>query len=173
MNTRKGQAAIEYLTNYTWAIAVIIIVGIAIFGLNIGGVRNSLTSQSSTVIQGGEQLSVVGYTCSAGLVATVSVQNNGATLLKNIFVNITPNNSASGVEAAKANYTYTTCNGASATNLFPGQSVACTSASGNSTLCATKAGQSYTIMVSIAYTDDNTGVVYKPVRNFTGTLQAA
>ncbi|MBI4017890.1 MAG: hypothetical protein HY366_03020, partial [Candidatus Aenigmarchaeota archaeon] len=68
MNTRKGQAAIEYLTNYTWAIAVIIIVGIAIFGLNIGGVRNSLTTQSSTVIQGGEQLSVVGYTCSAGLV---------------------------------------------------------------------------------------------------------
>ncbi|MBI4017891.1 MAG: hypothetical protein HY366_03025 [Candidatus Aenigmarchaeota archaeon] len=159
MDTRKGQAAIEYLTNYTWAIAVIIIVGIAIFGLNIGGVRNSLTSQSSTITQAGEQLAVVGHTCS-GTTLTVSVQNNGANRLA--LSNGWYMGSVAGATGAGS------CN-PNATSLFPSETTACAAALTN---CGT-IGQPYKVYVVMNYTDTQSGTLYKPNRTLTGVTQAA
>ncbi len=88
--TRKGQAAIEYLMNYAWAIALIIIVGIAIFALDIGGLRTSLTGQSSLIQQRGETAAVEDIAFSAsGNDADISVVNNGGNDIKVTQVNIT------------------------------------------------------------------------------------
>ncbi|QQG39292.1 MAG: hypothetical protein HYS81_02795 [Candidatus Aenigmatarchaeota archaeon] len=157
----KGQSAIEYLMNYAWAIALIIIVGIAIFQLNIGGIRNSLTSQSSQITQAGEQLAVVGYLCDSEGRFSVSVQNNGAGQIKDIYLNAS--NESSTV--------LTDCTGTP--DIFPGQTQICrnTSTGGRGIRCG-NVGQSYEIQVTVSYIDDVSGLTFKPSRNFTGTVQA-
>ena len=65
MKNPKGQAAIEYLMNYAWAIALIIIVGVAIFSLNIGNLGGSLSGSGSGLSQQFEQVAIIGYTWGA------------------------------------------------------------------------------------------------------------
>ncbi|MBI4017892.1 MAG: hypothetical protein HY366_03030 [Candidatus Aenigmarchaeota archaeon] len=174
MRSRKGQAAIEYLMNYAWAIALIIIVGVAIFGLNIGGIRNSLTAQSSQISQAGEQISVIGYKCDSNGNVTVSIQNNGAGLAKSIAVGVVPNSSTGyglGEPAGVVSSNGTLA--CASTSLFPAQTTTCITGGPIKQICASKVGQTYTLMVNLSYIDDTTGITFKPVRNFTGILQSA
>ncbi|MBI4017893.1 MAG: hypothetical protein HY366_03035 [Candidatus Aenigmarchaeota archaeon] len=162
-SSRKGQAAIEYLMNYAWAIALIIIVGVAIFGLNIGGIRNSLSTQSSQVTQAGEQLALIGYKCTTNAASgfTISLQNNGANKLTlgNPTIDVLSGGSGSGI----------TCTPAS-TTLFPGETTTCAT---TATVSCTTVGQPYKAGVVLVYTDAQTSIQNKPVRNITGVTQSA
>ena len=158
----KGQAAIEYLMNYAWAIALIIIVGVAIFGLNIGGIRNSLSTQSSQVTQAGEQLAIIGHKCASDSTFTLAVQNNGANKLT-----INGNWTVQGLAGASGSVG--TCN-PSPTTVFPGETSTCSSVV--LTSCGT-VGQPYKIGIVMNYTDTQTNIQNKPIRNITGTTQSS
>ena len=146
--------------NYAWAIALIIIVGVAIFGLNIGGIRNSLSSQSSQLTQAGEQVSIIGYTCTSGAGnITVSLQNNGAGLVKDINVSFINESQSTSLSDC-----------AGTPDIFPAQTQICRSNVSTGLRCA-PVGQTYELMVTIVYIDDISGITYRPTRNITGTVQ--
>ena len=166
---RRGQAAIEYLMNYAWAIALIIIVGVAIFSLNLGDIGFSLSSSGSGLSQQFEQVAVTGYkwgvTPSTDINDTfiLTLQNNGANKITVNRVNVT--------EIDKSAVIVITHNTTS-TSLFPGETVTRTINISTSGLGITKkAGDQFTVKVAVNYTDDETAVVYNSARTLKGKAQ--
>lgn len=81
--TRKGQASIEYLMNYAWAIALIIIIVAAIISLDIVNLQYSLSGSDSSFGQEFENVAVAGHrlhscSSSSNCLMDITLKNNGA-----------------------------------------------------------------------------------------------
>ncbi|MBI4017845.1 MAG: hypothetical protein HY366_02790 [Candidatus Aenigmarchaeota archaeon] len=161
MMQRSGQTT-EFFQRLAFVVIAVGALTVALLSLNIGGIGNSLATQSAVVVQGGEQLAIIGYKCvgsSAGTTFTLSVQNNGANALElKPPWQVTGLSGASGIGA---------CDGFSSTTVFSGEVAAC-----KATLpsCG-KVGKPYSIGIVMGYADTQTGLVYKPVRNVTAATQ--
>jgi hypothetical protein len=81
--TRSGQASIEYLMNYAWAIALIIIVVGAIINLDIVQLKFSIGGSGSSFGQSFETVAVQGHRlhncgASTNCLMDLTLKNNGA-----------------------------------------------------------------------------------------------
>lgn len=160
MRYKKGQSAIEYLMNYAWAIALIIIVGAAIYGLNIGGIKNSLAGQGTDLQTSSAVVSVTGkqYNTSS---LVVSFQNNGAN--KIVF------NNANISQVDGTIVTQVVACIPSTTTLYPGETATNCQIAINMSLIKT-AGQPYTVKLVTNYTDNVSGIVYTPTQTIQGIV---
>lgn len=157
---RRGQAAIEYLMNYAWAIAIVVIVGVAIFSLNIGDIGFSLSSSGSSLSQQFEQLAVIGHKWgvtggdNVNDTFTVVVQNNGANKITLNSINVT--------EIDKSTLTQLVTNVTPAT-LFPGETATRVLPINTTLHGITKSiGGIYSVKLTFNYTDTETNVIYAP-----------
>ena len=160
MNFRKGQSAIEYLMNYAWAIALIIIVGVAIFALDVGGLRSSVVGQGSRATAGAQEVQIVDYTYDADENLTLVIQNNAANTinLTNVSV-VTIDGSSSGVSNSTDDF------------VSPGNNVIRIVSNVETT--DRTAGQSFEAVVEISYTDVVTTLDKKSRVTISGVVQTA
>jgi hypothetical protein len=145
--------------NYAWAIALIIIVGIAIFALDVGGLRTSIEGKSSTATQLGETLGITDSIYLAGSPGEVrvSLQNNGGARLNltNVSVTEVNGNSVTGFNDT-------------AVVMFPGDSVARTSIDVSG---GVNTGNPVDFTVQIEYTDLDSEIDHTRRRELTATAQ--
>jgi archaellum component FlaG (FlaF/FlaG flagellin family) len=173
-NRRKGQAAVEYLMNYAWAIALIIIVGIAIFALDVGGLRTSIQSQGDLGFQTGDAAAIqdLEYVFDANSLGhdnvTLTIKNNGDGSITFAQDEITVN-FVNG-ESASASSTLNNCPDGSET-VFAGQRLTSCRISNITSPSGLEAGKRATVAFKINYTDDESGLKHEVSKNLTPTAQ--
>ncbi len=157
---RKGQSAVEYLMNYAWAIALIIIVGIAIFGLDVGGIRTSIVGQGSTVVSSAEEVSVRDHKYDTDGNLTLVLRNNGASVVNMSLFNVTEKDGA----------TITGASNSDSENVGPGEvsSTKTINVEDSATV-----GRAYEITIEITYKDSDTDVTNKIRHELKGSVQTA
>jgi hypothetical protein len=146
----KGQAALDFLMTYGWAILLVILVAGALFALGIFDVGSMVGNRAV----GFTQVAIDGFKVETDGTLSVQLENQvGRTIdidyINATYLGTTVNNSSPGV-----------------TNLGVGSSTSLISVGdvGNVT-----SGNSYTITLKIGYTDKKSGVPYVE----TGTLNGA
>ncbi len=136
MGFRKGQAALDFLMTYGWAIALVVIIAAVLFSLGVFDVSNFLGSKAS----GFSGVSVKGWQLASGANSTLTIMlsNQVGQAITVNSVNVTIN-TATG--------TYTTpiplASGADSTQFTV------------SGLGYVASGASYTAQVKIGYSDAN------------------
>ena len=159
----KGQSAIEYLMNYAWAIALIIIVGVAIFGLDIGGIKSAIQGSGSKIRAAGQTVAVTDWVWNSSASSndnfTIVVQNNGAN--KITFLNATIFE-VDGTTILGLNVT--SCG----STLFPGEK---TPSCIINTTQNKNAGNTYSLKVRITYNNTDTGISHSPEYKLDGSAE--
>ncbi len=169
---RKGQSAIEYLMNYAWAIALIIIVGVAIFSLDIGGLRSSIQGSGSQLRASGQTISVNDWvwqdTNNDGEDTFIlSVQNNGANKVE--LENVTAVE-IDGTDISGDGFN----SGDISATLFPGQDNNNIQIGLNGTVNGAvdlSTDDTYNLKVRITYNNTDTGILHNPEYTLSGTVE--
>ncbi len=156
---KKGQSAIEYLMNYAWAIALIIIVGVAIFALDVGGLRSSVVGQGSRATAGANEVQIVDYTYDSNDNLTLVLQNNGANLINVTNVSTITVDGTASVTSNTTAQLVSSGNTETFTIDTTGQSDVST-------------GNPFEVLVEITYTDKSTDLDKKIRHTISGTVQA-
>lgn len=160
--------------NYAWAIALIIIVGVAIYALDIGGLRTSIGGQGSQLSGAADTLSMSGppsFKANNGPTANatlqVAFQNNGPNKLN--FTNAT----ITEFDGSTLSAHVVPCSPNKI--MYSGdRSLAsdCTIQLNQSSAGITKsAGQSFSLKLKITYNDTATGILYTPTYTISGKAQ--
>src|SRR3989338_1955535 len=151
MSFRKGQAALDFLMTYGWAIALVVIIAAVLFALGIFDVSNFVGSKAA----GFSGVAVTGwkFDTAGGFTMKVSNQVGQPITVSNISVTIGSN----------------TSNVATPFDLATGEASATQTFSG---FASQIAGSGYTAKVTIAYTYKNSGFDYTSTGTLTGKATA-
>ena len=146
----KGQAALDFLMTYGWALLLVVLVVGALFALGIFDIGSFLGSRSS----GFAQIKPVGWKVDSTGAFTIKLQNNAGT-----DVNIT---------AINATLRTNTLNNGTVTSITNGKQSGTLTVGTFSSPPA--AGGSYSVAVSISYTDTATNFAYTDSGTVTGKV---
>ncbi len=147
MGFRKGQAALDFLMTYGWAIALVVIIAAVLFALGIFDVSNFVGSKAA----GFSGVAVKGWKLDPAGTFTVKVTNEVGQPIQVYAVNVTIGSNSSA---------YTT-----AFSLAVGQDSGTLSLAGFN---AQAAGTGYTAKAVIKYTDQSSGFQYTSTGTLTG-----
>ncbi|HQT44358.1 MAG TPA: hypothetical protein PLO51_00105 [Candidatus Micrarchaeota archaeon] len=151
MNSRKGQAALDFLMTYGWAIALVVIIAAVLFALGVFDVSNFVGNKAS----GFSGVAVAGWQMSSAGVLTMKLSNQVGQQIRIDSVNVTVGQSSGAASPAVtlstgATTDYITVNMVNATGLTP--------------------GAGYTAKVTIGYTDLNANFPYVTSGTLTGKV---
>jgi hypothetical protein len=152
MSFRKGQAALDFLMTYGWAIALVVIIAAVLFALGIFDVSNFIGSKAA----GFSGVAISGWKFDTAGVMTLKVSNQVGQPITVSGINVT-------IGTTSSNSTFT------AFDLATGESSAVQTFSG---FAAQGAGTGYTAKVSVAYTDKSSGFQYTSTGTLTGKATA-
>ncbi|MBI4017846.1 MAG: hypothetical protein HY366_02795 [Candidatus Aenigmarchaeota archaeon] len=165
LGNNRGQASIEYLMNYAWVVALLIIVGVAVFQLNFGDIGLSISGSGSGLSQQFEQVALIGYRWGANGTGNdtfaLTLQNNGDNKITVNKINLS--------EIDRSTLAKIIQNTSSA-SLFPGETVTRV-LSIDRAAASKKAGDTFQVKIAVNYTDEETSVVYVPNRVVKGKTQ--
>ena len=150
MMSQKGQAALDFLMTYGWALLLVVLVVGALFALGIFDIGSFLGSRSS----GFAQIKPVGWRIEPTGAFSIKLQNNAGT-----DVNVT---------AINATLRTTTIDFATNTSITNGKQSATLNVSTFSNVPSQ--GGSYTLNVQIHYVDTATGFSYQDSGTLTGKV---
>lgn len=150
MYSRKGQAALDFLMTYGWAILLVVLVAAALFVLGVFNVGSFVGSKA------------VGFTEIA--VPAFRVDTTGSLTLK------LQNQAGSPITIDSVNATYgtTSASTAPAVNIGVG---ATSDTITVGTLTGLNSGDSYAITLKIQYTDRSTGFAYTESGTLNGVVE--
>lgn len=152
MGFRKGQAALDFLMTYGWAIALVVIIAAVLFSLGVFDVSNFLGSKAA----GFSGVAVQGWNLASDGTLTLKLSNQ-------VGQKISVNSAAvtiSGTSANVAGLPVQIASGASSSTL----------SSAAAAFGAQTAGASYTAQVVIGYTDLNADFNYTTTGTLTGKV---
>lgn len=150
MAFRKGQAALDFLMTYGWAIALVVIIAAMLFALGIFDVSNFMGSKAS----GFSGVGVKGWKMDTAGTFTLKVTNQVGQQ-----INVTGATVTVGTTTAAINGTI----GVLSTGVDSGTLTTNVAAFGAQT-----SGSGYTAKVNINYTDMNSGFAYSTGGTLTG-----
>ncbi len=152
MKFRKGQAALDFLMTYGWAIALVVIIAAVLFALGIFDVSNFVGSKAA----GFSGVAVSGWKLAPTGNLSMKVSNQVGQPI-----------TVSAVNATIGTSTVSLVNTTSQFNLSTGQQSSEISATGfgNPTV-----GSGYTAKVTIVYTDLTSGFSYTTTGTLTGKV---
>jgi hypothetical protein len=175
---RKAQAALEYLMNYAWAIALIVIGVTALFTMDIGGLQTAITTTGSGADSAfGTQFEHVaiqgqrlhGCTSTENCFLDLSFQNNGDQRVN--ITDITVQELDGDAINTMENRSGTCIFGI---DLFPGDAQSCTGVEFDAG-AAKEIGDPYDIRIELNYTvldfDGNQLFFQTPERTIRGQLE--
>ena len=149
MNSRKGQAALDFLMTYGWAIALVVIIAAVLFALGIFDVSNFTGSRAA----GFSGVAVTGWNMNAAGTMSLKFANQVGQRISIDTVNVTIGNTSivTALPAAPLN-TGQTSETLSTVSNFGTQAV----------------GSGYTAKVVISYTDRSSDFDYSSSGTLTG-----
>lgn len=150
MNSRKGQAALDFLMTYGWAIALVVIIAAVLFALGIFDVSNFVGNKAS----GFSGVAVAGWQMGTDGTLTMKLSNQVGQQIRIDSVNATVNGASAITSPA------VTLSTGSTTDFI-------TLTFANSTL---PVGSGYTASVVIGYTDLSAGFPYVTTGTLTGKV---
>ncbi len=153
MGFRKGQAALDFLMTYGWAIALVVIIAAVLFALGIFDVSNFIGSKAA----GFSGIAVKGWALSSAGTMTMKVSNQVGVRVQVDSINITIGQNTSAVNASA----FTLATGADSSTLTTDAGAFGTQTSGSG----------YTAAVKIAYTDLDANFAYTTSGTLTGKVQ--
>jgi hypothetical protein len=148
MSFRKGQAALDFLMTYGWAIALVVIIAAVLFALGIFDVSNFVGSKAA----GFSGVAVKGWKLDTAGTFTMKVSNQVGQPIKINSVNVTIGSN-------------TTSYSSPAIQLATGQDSGILTFSNFN---AQTSGSGYTAKVTIAYTDQSSNFDYTSTGTLTG-----
>lgn len=148
MKETKGQAGLDFLMTYGWALLLIVLVVGALFALGIFDIGNFTGNKAS----GFTEIGAGGWRMTPAGALTMQFKNTAGTT-----VNITTVNATYGAETISYNSSFAISNGQSSNTISVGTFTSPPSS-----------GASYTVRVHITYTDTKTGFVYGDAGTITG-----
>jgi hypothetical protein len=151
MKANKGQAGLDFLMTYGWALLVIVLIIAALFALGIFDIGSFLGSKAT----GFSQIGVVGWTLGSNGAFSVMLENHAG---KSITLT-----------AVNATYRGQTLSYAANTTIANGKRTG-TLALGSYPV-VDPAGTTSTIAVTMTYIDPDTGFVYSDAGTLTGKVQ--
>ncbi len=151
MNDMKGQAALDFLMTYGWAIVLVVLVAGALFALGVFNTGSFVGSKAS----GFTQVAVKAWKVTSAGAITMKVQNQVGAPISIRYINATYTNST---------VSYTT-----ATSLANGDTSNTLTIGTLGT--APSSGASYTLTVKIGYTDTEQSFDYVDAGTLTGTAE--
>ena len=149
MGFRKGQAALDFLMTYGWAIALVVIIAAVLFSLGVFDVSNFLGNKAS----GFSGVAVTGWNLAPGGAFTIKLANQVGQKIQVNSVNVTI-----GTESQLTSLP--------ALPLATGVS----SETLNAAFSNQTASSSYTAQVTIGYTDLNANFNYTTTGTLTGKV---
>ena len=147
---KKGQAGLDFLMTYGWALLLIVLVIGALFALGIFDIGSFVGSKAS----GFAQISPVGWQVTSAGVFTIKFENHAGT-----DINVTAINATMGTQTVEYTTAFDVDNGGQSNTITVGTF----SNPGSS-------GSSYTIKVELDYTDQDTGFQYVDSGTVTGKV---
>jgi len=151
MGFRKGQAALDFLMTYGWAIALMVIVAAVLFALGVFDVSNFVGSKAA----GFSGVSVTGWKLDTAGALTMKVSNQVGNPIRLNSISATVGDVTQTLDA---NTTQTIATGAS-TGVLTGNNFA-----------AQSSGSGYTAKVTIGYLDTVSGFNYTTTGTLTGKV---
>ena len=152
MGFRKGQAALDFLMTYGWAIALVVIIAAVLFSLGVFDVGNFVGNKAA----GFSGVAVKGWNLASDGTFTMKVSNQVGQKISINSITVTNAGTAKNVSGLPV----TLSSGADSATLS-----SAAAAFGNSTT-----GTSYTAQVVIAYTDLNANFNYSTSGTVTGKV---
>ncbi len=150
--SRKGQAALDFLMTYGWAIALIVIIAAVLFALGIFDINNFVGNKAV----GFSQVAVKGWGMDTAGTFTIKLSNQAGVPISISNVSITVGNVTTAVTGMPV-------------ALTTGQdSAILTTATGGFGAQAT--GSSYTAKVTVSYVDTNANFPYTTSGTLTGKV---
>ncbi|MFH2105775.1 MAG: hypothetical protein ABII22_00815 [Candidatus Micrarchaeota archaeon] len=150
-NEKKGQAAIDFLMTYGWAIVLIILVAAALFALGIFDTGSFVGNKAAAFTE----IQVVGFKLVEDGTLTVKLQNQVGKTINIDTINATYSNVS--IESSPA-----------VTNLGVGKSTGTLTVGDLGTF--TK-GTSFKVDLNIGYTDVSSGFTYSEAGTLNGVVQ--
>jgi len=147
---KKGQAGLDFLMTYGWALLLIVLVVGALFALGIFDIGSFLGSKAS----GFAQVGVVGWQVTSAGVLTAKFENHAG-----VDINVTSINATKGTQTVSYTTAFDVNNGAQSSTITVG-----TFSSPGSQ------GSSYTVELVLSYTDRDTGFSYVDSGTLTGKV---
>ena len=152
MNSRKGQAALDFLMTYGWAIALVVIIAAVLFALGIFDVSNFTGSRAA----GFSGVAVKGWNMNSAGTMTMKFSNQVGTQIRIDGVSI------------QVGQNITTLSGLPGT-MNTGEESAVISTTAGAFGVQTP-GTGYTAKVNINYTDTNANFAYTTSGTLTGRI---
>lgn len=147
---RKGQAGLDFLMTYGWALLIIVLVVGALFALGIFDIGSFLGSKAS----GFAQVGVVGWKVAGDGEFTAKFENHAGT-----DINVTGVSAVLGTETITYTTGFAIDNGKQSGTITVG-----------SFANPGSSGSSYSIAVTLNYTDSDTGFQYTDSGTVTGKV---
>lgn len=155
MMNRKGQAALDFLMTYGWAIALVVIIAAVLFALGIFDVSNFTGSRAA----GFSGVAVSGWNFNSAGTMSMKFSNQVGTQVRIDQVNVTIGQNSTSLSGLPI-----TLNTGEASSTL-------STPTGNATAFGSQtAGTGYTAKVNILYTDTNSGFVYTTSGTLTGRI---
>ncbi len=146
----KGQASLDFLMTYGWALLIIVLIVAALFSLGIFDAGTFLGSRSS----GFTQIGVSAWRIDSGGNMTVQLRNRAGNDVNLTLINATLNN-----QSITYNTTTKLANGKASASILVGNFSN-----------APSSGGSYSVNMQITYTDLSTGFSYLDSGTVTGKV---
>jgi len=153
MGFRKGQAALDFLMTYGWAIALVVIIAAVLFALGIFNVSNFTGNKAA----GFSGVSVQGWELSTAGTMTMKVSNQVGSQISLTGIAVTIGQNTSTVSGLPV-------------NLNVGQSTATLTTAADAFGANQVPGTGYTASVVINYTDQTSGFPYTTSGTLTGKI---
>ena len=150
MKTKKGQAALDFLMTYGWAIALVVIIAATLFALGVFDVSNFVGSKAA----GFSGVAVTGWRLATDGTYTIQLTNQAGVKARIDAINVT----IAGTSVNVAGTPIT---------LNPGDNSA-TLSTAAAAFGPQASGSSYTAKVNIGYTDLNSNFAYLSSGTTTG-----
>jgi uncharacterized protein (DUF58 family) len=150
MYARKGQAALDFLMTYGWAILLIVLIAAALFVLGIFDIGSFIGNKAV----GFTQVAVPAFKVASNGTLTLQLQNQVGNPIR--------------IDSINATYTNQTVSSAPSTNLGVGQTSSTLNAGAFTGLSS---GNSYVVTVRIGYTDRTTQFNYVETGTLNGIVE--
>jgi|GEM_PF-483479 len=165
---KRAQAAMEYLMNYWWAILLAIIVGGALWKMGLFKLGGTLAGQASKVEAQTGAIAIQDFKVDTSGNIAVFFTNNGNTRVKivtpgNVTLNVTGEGACTDAICSPRDTTN------NATILDPGEKATCTCSISMST--NPNPGDPYTLDVTVAYEDLDTGITHTVRKTLQGKYE--
>ncbi|MCX6773048.1 MAG: hypothetical protein NTV88_04755 [Candidatus Micrarchaeota archaeon] len=149
MNSKHGQAALDFLMTYGWALLIVVLALGAIYSLGVFDLGTFVGNRAT----GFAQMGIVGWQLSSSGPLTIAFRNNAGT-----DINITRVNVTYQTQTLSSNSTVPVTSGQQSANITIG------------TFNNTRYGGSYAVQVSVEYVDVATAYSYIDSGNLYGRV---